>query len=98
LFPSRFEGFGWPIIEAQACGSPVMCSDRDPLPEVAGEAAIICDANDAGAFGQAILRLTCDNEYRVELARRGEENASHYSRVSLGERLVSLYAQVSRTK
>jgi glycosyltransferase involved in cell wall biosynthesis len=97
LFPSRFEGFGWPIVEAQACGCPVICSDREPLPEVAGGAAIICDANDAAAFGQAILQLMQGDQYRDGLARRGEENAAHYSRARLGERLASLYAQVART-
>ena len=94
LFPSRFEGFGWPIIEAQACGCPVLCSDRPPFPEVAGGAAIMCDADDAVAFAAALRRLASQPELRRELRSRGRENARRYGRASLIEHLLELYAQV----
>ena len=55
LFPSRFEGFGWPIIEAQACGCPVICSDADPLPEVTGHGGLVCSLDNEEAFAAAIL-------------------------------------------
>jgi glycosyltransferase involved in cell wall biosynthesis len=94
LFPSRFEGFGWPIIEAQACGCPVICSDRAPFPEVAGDAAILCDADDYGGFGNAILRLARDVEYREELRSRGMVNAARFGRRQMILRLLELYQQV----
>lgn len=95
LFPSRFEGFGWPVIEAQACGCPVICSDRDPLPEVAGDAAIFCDADDDAAFGEAVMRLQRHDALRADLVRHGLENAGRYSRAVMIERVVSLYRQVA---
>jgi glycosyltransferase involved in cell wall biosynthesis len=94
LFPSRFEGFGWPIIEAQACGCPVICSDREPFPEVSGGAAMLCDADDFAAFGQAILKLA-NADYRAELVRRGLENAAHFDRPAMITRFVALYEQVA---
>ncbi len=95
LFPSRFEGFGWPVIEAQACGCPVICSDREPLPEVAGGAAIHCGADDDAAFAAAALELQRDDGLRAAISRRGLDNAGRYSRVAMIERFVSLYRQIA---
>jgi len=94
-FPSRFEGFGWPIIEAQACGCPVICSDREPLPEVAGGAAIICDAEDFAKLGAAISQLDRNPEVREELSRRGLRNAQRYVRETMIARFVSAYEQLA---
>ncbi len=57
LYPSRFEGFGWPIIEAQACGCPVICADREPMSEIGGEAALTHDVDDEAGFARSILQL-----------------------------------------
>jgi len=95
VYPSRFEGFGWPIIEAQACGCAVICSDREPLPEVAGEGAIICGADDAHAFGRAILELGQNEPRRDALVQRGFENAARYNRAVMIGQLTSLYQQVA---
>lgn len=97
LFPSRFEGFGWPVIEAQACGCPVVCSSADPLPEVAGTGAILCDPDDYAAFGRAVLDLARDLSRRDELVRAGFGNASRYNRPRLIGQFVSLYEQVRGT-
>jgi glycosyltransferase involved in cell wall biosynthesis len=94
-FPSRFEGFGWPIIEAQACGCPVICSDREPLPEVAGGAAIMCDAEDFAALGAAIIQLERQPEVREDLRYRGLKNTQRYARATMIERFVSLYQQLA---
>jgi glycosyltransferase involved in cell wall biosynthesis len=94
LFPSRFEGFGWPIIEAQACGCPVICSSADPLPEVAGSAAIFCEPDEPAAFGRAILELARDAKLRDALVNAGLQNARSFDRPRLIGRLVSLYEQV----
>jgi glycosyltransferase involved in cell wall biosynthesis len=94
LFPSRFEGFGWPIIEAQACGCPVICSDRAPLPEVAGGAAIFGDADDHQRFGSAIASLERDPQARGQLRARGLDNARRYGRPELISRLLALYQEL----
>jgi len=94
LFPSRFEGFGWPVVEAQACGCPVICSNAEPLPEVAGAGAILCDPNQPAAFGRAILELAGDPGRRDALIETGIANAGGYDRPRLIGQLVSLYEQV----
>jgi glycosyltransferase involved in cell wall biosynthesis len=94
LFPSRFEGFGWPIVEAQACGCPVICSDRAPFPEVSGEAAIMCDADDHVGFANAIISLAQRPERRAELRRRGLENSTLYGRQQMIARFTHLYRQL----
>lgn len=95
IFPSRFEGFGWPIIEAQACGCPVICSDREPFPEIAGGAAIHCDADDHAAFGRAILELTGNAQRRQDLVSLGLRNAARFDRSAMIEQFVALYEQVA---
>jgi glycosyltransferase involved in cell wall biosynthesis len=95
FFPSRFEGFGWPIIEAQACGCPVICSDRDPLPDVAGAAAIIRGADDAAAFGQAILDVERNQAVRRDLESRGYLNAARYTRAEMARLFCALYDEVA---
>lgn len=95
LFPSRFEGFGWPIIEAQACGCPVICSDREPFPEVSGEAAILCDADDAAGFARAVIDLAAAPAWRAKLVRDGLANAGQYGRREMISRFSALYQRVA---
>lgn len=94
-FPSRFEGFGWPIIEAQACGCPVICSDRQPLPEVAGGAAIVCGADDFARLGAAIVSLDRHPDLRDDLRSRSLENARRYARDAMIQRFISLYQRLA---
>jgi glycosyltransferase involved in cell wall biosynthesis len=96
VFPSRFEGFGWPIIEAQACGCPVICSDRAPLPDVAGRGAIVCPVDDAGAVGEAILHLAQEPDRREELRRLGAENAARYGLDGMVRQFLEVYEQLSQ--
>jgi glycosyltransferase involved in cell wall biosynthesis len=96
VFPSRFEGFGWPVIEAQACGCPVICSDRPPLPEVAGNGALLCAPDDAGTMGTAILGLVRDPVRRAELARLGIENAARYGAKPMIETFLDTYTTAIR--
>jgi len=86
LFPSRFEGFGWPIIEAQACGCPVLCGDGAPLPEVAGDAGLIHPVEDEEAFAAEIIRLA-DPEERARWGAKSLRNAQRYST----ERMIAAY-------
>ena len=94
LFPSRFEGFGWPIIEAQACGCPVICSDADPLPEVAGHGGLICPIDDEEAFATAILALL-DPVVRESWVERGFANAANFSTEQMIDNYLTVYAETT---
>lgn len=78
VFPSLSEGFGWPVIEAQACGAPVIASSLNPLPEVSGGAAIHIDPTKPANFAYALLSLQ-NKTTRNELIRRGFENTKRFN-------------------
>ena len=90
LYPSRFEGFGWPIIEAQACGCPVLCADREPMSEIGGEAAITHDVDDEAGFARSILRLT-DPAERERWSERSLENVQRFTAEEMIAKYISLY-------
>ena len=92
VYPSRFEGFGWPIAEAQACGCPVICSNREPLPEVGGDAALTHDVEDEAAFAVDVLRLS-NPEERAVWSERSLRNAARFDR----DRMVAEYIELYRT-
>jgi glycosyltransferase involved in cell wall biosynthesis len=78
-FPSRYEGFGLPPLEAMSLGVPVVTTTAGSLPEVVGDAALLVDPDDAEGFGKAIDRVLGDSELSKELSRRGRERAAIYS-------------------
>jgi glycosyltransferase involved in cell wall biosynthesis len=90
LFPSRFEGFGWPITEAQACGCPVVCSDSGPLPEVAGEGGLIRAVDDEAGLAEEVLRLT-DPAERAHWGEKGLANARRFTTERMVEQYLELY-------
>lgn len=77
IFPSYSEGFGWPVIEAQACGAPVIASDVQPMPEVSGGAALHVAPDDADGFAEALSQLDCE-EKRAELREAGLQNTQRF--------------------
>jgi glycosyltransferase involved in cell wall biosynthesis len=79
VFPSLFEGFGIPPLEAMAAGCPVIASTAASIPEIVGEAALLCDPHDPEAFAQAIDRLLADPSLRTDLIRRGHDQVRLYS-------------------
>jgi glycosyltransferase involved in cell wall biosynthesis len=79
VFPSLYEGFGFPVLEAMACGTPVICSDVSSLPEVAGDAALLMDPEDVEALAAAIQRLVSDEELRRDLVARGYRQVQRFS-------------------
>ena len=79
VFPSQYEGFGFPVLEAMACGVPVVCSNRSSLPEVAGDAALLCDPNDVGMLAHAIEQALADQDLRASLRQRGLARAAQFS-------------------
>lgn len=78
VFPSLFEGFGIPVLEAMACGCPVIASDRGALPEVAGDAALIVDPLSVEEIASAISRVLRDPELAQELTMKGQINAERF--------------------
>jgi glycosyltransferase involved in cell wall biosynthesis len=78
LFASTYEGFGLPIVEAQAIGRPVITSDLSPMSEVAGDAALLVDPFDASSIRAALVRLMSDKVLRRDLIARGFDNARRF--------------------
>ena len=89
LFPSLEEGFGWPILEAQSCGCPVITSDRAPMNEVAGDAAIFIDPQDSVAAAKTITEAAPTLD---DLRTRGLENARRYDRETIMDAYVRFLA------
>jgi glycosyltransferase involved in cell wall biosynthesis len=96
LFPSRFEGFGWPIIEAQACGCPVVCSSAGPMTEVAGTGALLRKPQDEEGFAQDLLRLTNGEEHACWSAL-ALENARRFTTARMITEYRDLYRSLAPT-
>lgn len=79
VFPSLYEGFGFPALEAMACGTPVICSNTSSLPEVVGEAALTVNPLDVAALAEAIRRVLSDAELRAALIAKGSEQVKKFS-------------------
>jgi glycosyltransferase involved in cell wall biosynthesis len=79
IYPSRFEGFGMPILEALAAGIPSACSNVEPMKTVAGNAALLFDPDDLNSIRQALEQITCDSDVRRRLAAAGPERAAQFS-------------------
>jgi glycosyltransferase involved in cell wall biosynthesis len=92
LYPSRFEGFGWPVAEAQACGCPVICSDIGPLPEVSGGAALVHDVEDETGFATDILRLA-DPAEREHWSEKSLRNATRFD----PKKMIAQYLEIYRS-
>lgn len=94
LFPSLYEGFGLPALEAMLLGTPVICSNTSSLPEVAGDAAHMVDPYDIVALTKAIRTIDADEGLRDELSRRGLIQAAKFSPAAYRERLDDLYRRI----
>jgi len=79
VFPSRYEGFGLPLLEAMGCGCPVVAFSNSSLPEVAGDAAVLVEDGDAHALGRAAAEIAADPERAAELRRRGLARARRFT-------------------
>lgn len=94
-FPSLYEGFGFPILEAMACGTPVVCAGTSSLPELAGEAALLVDPLDTVALAGAIERVLRDPDLAAALAARGPAQARRFTWAAAARRTLSVLAQAA---
>jgi glycosyltransferase involved in cell wall biosynthesis len=90
LYPSLYEGFGLPPLEAMACGTPVVTSANTSLPEVVGDAAILVDAEDIQSIAEAIARIASSDSLRGELRGRGLERAKEFTWERTAEQTLRL--------
>jgi glycosyltransferase involved in cell wall biosynthesis len=95
VFPSLYEGFGLPPLEAMASGTPVITSNVSSLPEVVGDAALLIDPMDAGAVADGMARVLGDAALRAELIRRGHERVKAFSWERSVARTREVYAEVA---
>jgi glycosyltransferase involved in cell wall biosynthesis len=94
VFPSRYEGFGFPVLEAMACGTAVVAADRTSLPEVAGDAAVLVDPDDQRALELAVGELLSAADRRADLVERGLRRAAEFTWERCAELTVEAYRSV----
>lgn len=96
VFPSLYEGFGIPPLEAMACGTPVVVSDAASLPEVVGDAGLLAPPEDAGKLEKQIERLLVDDILRENCIRAGLSRAREFTWEKSAEKLVGIYRKLDR--
>ena len=98
VFPSIYEGFGMPPLEAMACGTPVVTSNTSSIPEVVGDAGLMVDPYSADALADALARVLNDRELHADLAERGIRRATAFTWRTTAERTLRAYEQAVLTR
>jgi glycosyltransferase involved in cell wall biosynthesis len=98
VYPSYFEGFGLPVLEAMQCGAPVIAGNQTSLPEVAGDAALLFDPFDTRAIGEAIARVIDHSDYRAELRARGLKRAAEFSWIATARLTLKAYESAAASR
>jgi glycosyltransferase involved in cell wall biosynthesis len=94
VYPSFHEGFGLPILEAMACGCPVICSNRESLPEVVGNAGILIDPKDVGEISKEITRVMKDENLRKRMSQEGIKQANKFNWGIFSKEMLAAYKEV----
>lgn len=94
VFPSLHEGFGFPVLEAMACGCPVITSNTSSLPEVVGNAGIMVDPKDIEGFAEAIYNVLTDDSLKKELSKRGLKRAKKFTWERCAKETLKVYKEV----
>jgi glycosyltransferase involved in cell wall biosynthesis len=94
LYPSLSEGFGMPLVEAMACGTPVITSNVSSLPEIAGDAALLVDPSKTSSIADAILTMLTNDELRTEKTMAGLKNAERFSWAKTAGQVYEVYEQI----
>ena len=91
VFPSRYEGFGFPVLEAMACGTPVLTSECSALPEVAGDAALLVDPENPKALEQAMVKILQDVELQQRLREKGLKQVIRFEWSQAAKQMLQIY-------
>ncbi|MFC1667995.1 glycosyltransferase family 4 protein [Chlamydiota bacterium] len=98
VLPSRYEGFGLPLIEAFASGLPVIASNSSSIPEVVGDAGLLVDPDDIDGFTNAMKKIFSDHEFSASLIGKGYQRLSYFSWEKAGEELIDIYKNVAQKR
>lgn len=96
VYPSYFEGFGLPVLEAMQCGTPVIAGNRTSIPEIAGDAALLFDPFNTEAVREALARVMDDAELRTSLRQRGLKRANEFNWTRTAELTLQTYREAAR--
>ena len=96
VYPSLFEGFGLTILEAMACGAPVISSKTTSIPEVAGDAALLIDPNSSEDIAQAMIHISLDVNFRIKMIEKGKLRAEKMSWQKAAKETFNFYREVYR--
>jgi glycosyltransferase involved in cell wall biosynthesis len=96
-YPSIYEGFGFPVLEAMSVGVPVVAARAGSIPEVAGDAALLVEPTDEDALATELERVLCDETVRAELVARGRDSVRAFSWDDTARSLVSAYRHLAET-
>ena len=94
LFPSYYEGFGWPPLEAMACGAPVVASNVTSIPEVVGDSALTFAPDDTKGMATALYQLLTDQSLYGEMVERGRKRAAEFSWQSCAAQVYAVYQKM----
>jgi len=96
-YPSLYEGFGLPVLEAMACGTSVVCANTSSLPECAGDAALLFPPDDPEAIAETLEQVCANHNLRDDMVRRGAERVAEFQWERAAERLIAIYERVGQS-